>query len=55
MTTTYVLTGVDCDGRRFSKQSDNAYYLSCHNVWRGNLWEVDTKTGKRKRIKSWVN
>lgn len=51
----YALTGVDREGRRFSKHSDNFHYLASHNVWRGNLWEVDLSTGRRTRIKKWNN
>lgn len=50
---TFVLTGTDCNGRRFRKVSPDCYYLSCHNVWRGNLWAVIN--GKRFRVKSWLN
>jgi hypothetical protein len=50
---TFILTGIDTEGRRFRKESKNCYYLSCHNVWRGNLWAVIN--GKRYRIKHWFN
>ena len=50
----YVITGVDCDGRRFRIHGDNLWYMMGHNVWRGNLWEV-SPTGKRRKIHSWWN
>ena len=53
METYYILNGKDKNGKKFRLESKNGYYLSCHNVWRGNLWRVEN--GKKTRIKTWFN
>lgn len=52
--TLFILTGIDCSGKRFRKESHDGFYLWCHNVWRGSLWMVRPGE-KRRKIKSWLN
>lgn len=49
----YVITGVDCAGRRFTRHTDNPHYAMGFNVWRGTLWQV--RGGKRRRVHRWWN
>lgn len=42
----YLVTGVDCNGRRFRKQSLSQSYIWAINAWRGSYWVVTN--GKRK-------
>lgn len=51
----YVLTGVDRNGKRFRKVSDNYFYLKAHNVWRGSLWAWPESTGVRSLLYRWTN
>lgn len=48
----YVWCGTLRDGKRFRTISSNLYYMLAINVYRGNLYEVNQVTGKRKRIRS---
>lgn len=49
MSTKYVITGVDRDGRRFSPIHTNT--PQHYNIWQGTVWEKQPN-GKRKRVKS---
>ena len=44
----YLATGVDRNGRRFRKESDQWFYIRCINLWRGTKWLV--RNGRRHRI-----
>lgn len=48
----YVWCGTLRDGSRFRRTSSNLHYMLGINVYRGNLYEVNQVTGKRKRIRS---
>lgn len=50
----YVVTGVDRNNKRFSKQYSDKYWALGINLWRGNVWEqtlIGPGVIKRKRIK----
>jgi hypothetical protein len=53
-TPSYVITGIDRNGRRVKITTGNLHYAYGFNVWRGNLWEIQ-EDGRRKRIHSWNN
>jgi len=54
MSARYVITGTDCNGKRFAPiHTSNLSYAMAHNVYNGTLWEI--VDGKRKCIKIWYN
>lgn len=50
----YVVTGIDCNGKRFSFKARGAQAF-CYNLWCGHVWQIDEQTGKRTRVKSYYN
>ncbi len=51
----FIVTGVDCNGRRFRHQSANYRHAAAINVWNGTLWGVLRSTGKRVRLTRYSN
>lgn len=49
----YEITGIDRNGNRFKKITDNETHARSHNIWRGTLWKC-TNDG-RKSIHHWSN
>ena len=41
----YLVTGVDCKGKRFTRRADSWLYASSINIWRGSRWLL--RDGKR--------
>lgn len=52
LTTKYMITGVDKDGKRFSPIHTNT--PQHYNIWRGTIWEK-LEDGTRKKIKEIFN
>lgn len=52
-TDSYLATGRDRSGKRFSIMSARWSHCSCINVWRGNKWLI--RDGKRHHIQSIQN
>lgn len=50
---TYIVTGIDRNGKRFRKEYDDAFTAMHINLWRGNVWRL--VDGKKTRIKSVYN
>lgn len=50
---TYIVTGVDRNGKRFVKQYSEKFWAMGINLWRGSVWEVTD--GKRRLIKRVYN
>ena len=53
----FIVTGVDCKGRRFrlSYGQANARWAFAINLWRGTVWGVRIKDGKREQLKVVLN
>lgn len=49
----YVVTGVDCSGKRFRIETENWHHAKSINVWRGTRWLL--RGGKRWMIGSVYN
>lgn len=49
-TDTYMATGTDRNGKRFTIVSSSYDYIRCLNLWRGTKWLV--RNGKRHRIET---
>lgn len=49
----YIVTGVDRDGKRFRKSYTNPHFALAINLWNGSVWQV--RDGKRKLIKRVYN
>ena len=52
--TSYIVTGVDRDGRRFKKQYSEPRWAFGINLWRGSVWGM-LKNGKRKLLRRVYN
>lgn len=50
----YVVTGIDCNGKRFRIETVSYLHWRGINVWQGSKWVV-LKTGKRKLMARIVN
>ncbi len=50
----FAVTGIDRNGRRFKMESENYFYLRSVNVWQGTLWGV-RKDGSRKALRKYYN
>ena len=49
----YLVTGVDRDGKRFTRQYSVWYMAASVNVWKGSLWLL--RDGKRYLIRTVTN
>lgn len=50
---TYLVTGVDRDGRRFRRSCSSWAYAAGINLWCGSRWLV--RAGRRYRISTTIN
>ena len=53
----FIVTGLDRKGRRFrlSYGQDAARFAFAINIWRGTVWGVRIKDGKREQLKVVLN
>lgn len=52
--TSYVITGVDLRGKRFSRTTIYLGYAMAINLWRGSVWGIDA-SGRRRLLKRVTN
>lgn len=50
----YLVTGVDCKGKRFRIKTVSRLHAESINVWKGSLWFVDTN-GRRQLWRRYRN
>lgn len=51
---TFLVTGIDRNGKRFKIESSSYEYVCMINLWNGSVWAV-LENNKRKRLKRVIN
>lgn len=49
----YIITGTERNGKRFAPIRTNT--PQCYNIYRGTVWQVDSTTGRRTKVASFVS